>query len=758
VLVRPLPYPEAGRLVFLAGDAGAGIVWPNFVEWQRRATSFDGVASSLADAVIVTGGPVPRRFESRSVTAKFFGVLGVSAIQGRLFDDTDAGPDAAATAVVSHGFWMREFGGANDAIGRTISVLGKPYTLIGVLPPEFRYMTPAEVYLLLERQVAANYRGMQSRNTRTGLFGVARLKPGVDLTAARAEMQTIAGSLVAEFGKTSTGVDVQLVPLSDRVVGDMGPTLTVLAGAVTLLLLIACVNLSVLLLNRSAGRAREFSIRAAIGGSRAALIRQLLIEQTLLVGAGGVLGALAGAAILAGLISLAPRNMPRLDEIRLDVVMLLSATVISCACAWLFGAVPAIRASGITGQALVVRTARGSTRSASSLRRVLTIAEVAVAMVLLSGSGLMVHTMLRLSSVDPGFDPRNLRAFSFSLSGPDWPDARKQAFYDAMVERLRAVPGVENAGLTYSLPILGSNWWSVFNMPGKTAEQWIALGEFPNAGMVPVTAGYLETLRIPLVKGRYFDRTDTPDSMPVAIVTSALAKKHWPNEDSIGKQIRQGFPAQPFGPWRTIVGVVGDVKNEGLDRETPLQVFMPIVQQPRTTVFAVARTRGPVSASALEAAIHELDRTVPIFNDRTVDQVMREASSRRRIAMVVLLVFGTVAVLLAAIGLYGVIAQGVAERRQEIGLRMALGATGGQVVTLFLRHGLVVVVVGVAGGLLGAILSARSLASLVFSVPVRDPATLGAVAALLTVVTLLACYLPAWSATRIDASEALRSE
>ncbi|HTM24605.1 MAG TPA: ABC transporter permease [Vicinamibacterales bacterium] len=758
VLVRPLPYPEADRLVFVAGYDGAGVIWPNFEEWRSRARSFDSLASSLADAVIVTGGPIPRRFESRSVTANFFRVLGVRPVQGRLFDDADARPDAALTAMVSHAFWMRELGGAPGAIGQTLSINRKAFTLIGVLPPGFRYMTPADVYILLEPQVAANYRGMQSRNTRTTLYAVGRLKSGVSVTAARAEMQTIAAALALKYGATAKGSDVTLVALADRVVGDMAPTLTVVTGAVMLLLLIACVNLAGLLLNRSASRAHEFSIRSAIGGSRWALIRQLLIEQALLVVTGGVLGALAGAAILTVLVRVAPREMPRLDEIRLDIVVLTWTTLFSSACAFLFGILPAVKASGVSGQELVVRSGRGSTRPATALRKALMLAEITVATVLLSGAGLMVHTMVRLSRVDPGFDPHNLQTFMFSLTGPQWPDARKQVFYDAVVERLRAVPGVENAAVTYSLPTLGSNWWNVFNFPGKTREDWISVGEFPNAGMVPVTAGYFETLRIPLIKGRYFNRSDTPDSLPVAIVNSSLARKYWLNEDPVGKQVRQGFPTEPFGPWRTIVAVVGDIKQEGVDRETSPQVFMPIVQQPRTTVFAIARTRATVTPSSLEMAIHELDRTIPVFNDRTIDQVMREASSRRRIAMIVLSVFGGVAVLLAAIGIYGVIAQGVAERRQEIGVRMALGATGGQILRLFLRHGLAIVAVGIPCGIVAAVAAARSLASLVFGVTVTDPATLGTAAAVLTAVTLLACYVPACSATRVDPLEALRSE
>jgi len=758
VLVRPLPYPDARRLVFLSGFEGVGVVWPNFEEWRQRARSFEGLAGTLADAVIVTSGPIPRRFESRGVTSNFFQVLGVRPVQGRLFDDADARPDAVQTVVVSHSFWMRELGGAPAAIGQTIAISRKPFIVIGVLPPGFRYMTPADVYRLLEPQVAANYRGMQSRNTRTTLFVIGRLKTGVSATAARAEMQTIADAVATEYGVTAKGTDVQLVALADRVVGDMAPTLTVVAGAVLLLLLIACVNLAGLLLNKSASRTHEFRIRAAIGGSRRALIRQLLIEQALLVVTGGVLGALAGAAILTALVSVAPREMPRLDEIRLNVAVLSWTTLFSCACAFLFGILPAIRASGVSGHGLVVRSVRGATRSSTAMRRALMLAEIAVATVLLSGAGLMVHTMVRLARVDPGFNPHNLQTVMFSLSGAEWPDARKQVFYDAVVERLRVLPEVENAALTYSLPMLGSNWWQVFNMPGITAEHWVSVGEFPNAGMVPVTAGYFDTLRIPLLKGRYFDRTDTPASLPVAIVNGSVARKYWPNDDAIGKQIRQGLPSEPFGPWRTIIGVVGDIKQEGVDQKMPPQVYLPAVQVPRTTMFAIARTRGTVSPSSIEAAIHDLDRTIPVFNDRTVDQVMRESSSRRRIAMVVLSVFGVVAVLLAAIGVYGVIAQGVAERRQEISVRMALGATGAQILRLFLRHGLIAAAVGVAVGIVAAMAAARSLASLVFGVTVTDPATLGSVAALLTVVTLLACYVPARAATRVDPLEALRLE
>ena len=776
VLVRPLPYADAERLVFLAEHQGAGIAWPNFDDWRQRATSFDGIASSLADVVFVTGGQLPQRLDSRSVTVNFFGVLRATPLEGRLFDQSDARPDAASIAVVSHAFSMREFGSAPAALGRTVSLNRRSYTVIGVLPAGFRYMTSADVYLLLEPQVAANYRTMQSRSSHTGLYGVGRLKRGVDVSAARAEMQNIVAALALEHPETNKGSGVSVVPLAERVVRDMAQTITVLAGAVALLLLIACVNLTSLLLNRSTSRAHEFGIRAAIGGSRWSLIRQLFIEHALLVGAGGVLGALAGAAILTGLVSVAPPDTPRLDEIRMDAVVLSVTTFFCCACAFLFGVLPALRASGAGGHGTVLRSGRGSTRQHSLLRRSLLIGEVAVATVLLSGAGLMVHTMLRLSRVDPGFDPRNLQTVMFSLAGPAWPDARKQAFFSEAVERLRAVPGVENAAITYSLPILGSNWWNWFTVAGRPVPPGAVMMDLPSAGIVPVSATYFDTLKIPLIRGRSFDRSDTADSQPVAIINTSLVNLYWrkrgdpatalgpafinADEDPIGQQIRltAGSPTAGYGPWRTIVGIVGDVKQHGVDQDTPQQIFLPILQQTRTTVFAVARTRGPVSSSAIEAAIRDLDRSVPVFNDRTVQQVMREAGSRRRVAAIVLSVFAGAAVLLAAIGLYGVIAQSVSERRREIGVRMALGATHDQILRLFLRHGLIVAAIGIGAGIAGAVAATRSLASLVFGVTATDPATLGTVAALLTLVTLLACYIPAQSATRVDPSEALRME
>ena len=557
----------------------------------------------------------------------------------------------------------------------------------------------------------------------------------------------------------------------------MAPTLTVLAGAVALLLLIACVNLASLLLNRSASRAHEFGIRAAIGGSRWSLIRQLLIEHALLVGAGGVLGALAGAAILTGLVSVAPPDTPRLDEIRLDVVVLSCTTLFSCACAFLFGVLPALRASGAGGHGTVLRSGRGSTRQHSLLRRSLLIGEVAVATVLLSGSGLMVHTMLRLSRVDPGFDPHNLQTVMFSLAGPAWPDPRKQAFFAEAVERLRAVPGVENAAITYSLPILGSNWWNWFTVAGRPIPPGAVMMDLPSAGIVPVSATYFDTLKIPLIRGRSFDRSDTPDSQPVAIINTSLVNLYWRNarrrrdseigpafvnddEDPIGQQIRLagGSPTEGYGPWRTIVGIVGDVKQHGLDQDTPQQIFLPVVQQTRTTVFAVARTRGTVSSSVDrngDPRSRSFGACVQRPHGRTGHEGGGQPAPRGGDRALGLCRRGR-----AAGGDRALWGHRAERERAPAGDRRAHGARRDA------RSDPAVVPATRADrrrdwdwcGIAGAVAAARSLASLVFGVTVTDPVTLGTVAALLIAVTLLACYMPARSATRVDPMTALRSE
>jgi putative ABC transport system permease protein len=759
VLVRPLPFPDPQRLVFMAENNGFGTSWPNFQDWKARARSFEGLAASVGDAVVLTDGPMPRRFDSKTVTANFFTVLRVPAFRGRLFEISDAGPDAPATMVISHAFWQRELGGSPAVIGATLSISGTPTRVIGVLPPAFEFMSPADVYVPLEpRILTTNYRGMQNRGSRTALFVVGRLAPRVSFESARAEMQTIVAALAVEYPPANKGNVLQFVSLVDRIVGSMAATLAVCAGGVALLLIIACVNLAGLLVSRSAARAHELGIRAAIGGSRAALLQQLMIEQAVLVLAGGVLGAAAGAAALRGLVGMAPRDVPRLNEVHLDAAVLFWSTLACCACAFVIGLLPALRASGMSGQAFINRTSVGASRSVASLRRGLMVAELAVATVLLAGSGLMVRTMARLSGVDPGFDPRHLQTARISLPSAAWPDTRKVAFFEAVTARLRATPGVESAALSYSLPFRGSNWSTRFIIQGRVYPANAPAGELPNAGMEPVTPTYFETMRIPLLRGRAFDESDTPQSAPVVVVNANVAAEYFPHGDPIGQHIRLGGVSDPYGEWRTVVGVVGSVRQFGADQDSPRQVYFPNAQEPRAPVFAIARVRAGHADSLIVKAIHEVEPTLLVFDYRPFDQVVRESSSRRRIAMIVLSAFGAAAVLLAAIGLYGVIAQGVAERRREIGVRMALGGTRGHILGLFLGQGLKVAALGAIIGVVASIAAGRSLASLVFGVTSTDPATLAGVCVLLSAVTLLACYLPARAATRGDPFKALRND
>jgi putative ABC transport system permease protein len=760
VLLRPLPYRQPEQLVFLQ-EGNGGISWPNFVDWRARATSFTGIAGSVAGATIVTGRDTPLRLNSKYVTANFFHVLGVTAARGRVFDDADARADAQPAVVISHELWMREFGGDPAAVGKTLSLSRGPSTVIGVLPAGFRYMTPADLYLPLEPLIAlTDFNGMKARYNHTGFYGVARLQPDVTVETAQAEMRAIALALVREYPvDNKNGVDVPVVPLLKLMTGSTAPTLEVLAGAVALLLLIACINVASLLLNRTASRAHEFGVRAAIGGSRRRLIRQLLTEQALFCVSGGLLGAVAGFGLLAALVRLAPADLPRLNEIHLDVAVLALTAGFACALSLALGMMPALRISGIGGGALALRVGKRSTAT-SAARRVLMMAEIAVATVLLFGAGLMVNTMVRLSYADPGFDPRGIRTFGITFAGPGWSgpdgDARKEAFFAVALERLRAVPGVENATLAYSLPVQGSNWWSQFTIIGRRAP---AVGDFgPNSGMVPVASRYFETLRIPLVEGRYFDATDGPSSPPVAIINSALARRFWPNENPIGQQIRGGALGNEYGPVRRIVGVVGDMKYHGVDQEAPYQMFLPIAQAMRSPVFVIVRVQPATTPTSLEAVIHAIDRSLPVYNDRTFDEVLREASARRRFAMILLSLFGGVAVLLSGVGLYGVIAQSVRERYNEIGIRMSLGASQRAVVGMFVTRGMISAGAGLIVGLAAAVAASRGLESLVFGLTTTDPWTIGAVASLLTAVALTASYIPARSASRIDPLRALRAE
>jgi putative ABC transport system permease protein len=760
VLVRPLPYPNPDRLVFIAEVPSGhpewrnGVAWLNFIDWRAHVTSYEELAVSLNDAVNVTGDR-PQRLQSRTNTWNIFRVLGAQPVLGRLFTEEDGRADAAPVVVISHELWVSDYGGNPSVIGQILPIERTAHTIIGVLPPGFRYGSRADVWRPLEPLAAQDFRGMTKRGNHANLYAVGRLKPSVTIAQARSEIETLAANLSREYPDTNSGASAALAPLADIIVERYRPTFIVLAGSVALLLLIACVNLANLLLTRGSTRAHELAIRAALGGSRWRIARQLLVEQGLLIAAGVALGAITGSALLELLIALAPRDVPRLDEVRLNDGLLLYTAAASGLCALAFGFIPAFKASSVRGQELLVRAGRTAQLSTTRMRRGLMIAEVGVATILLVGSGLMVQTMLRLTQSNPGFDTRNLLTLNIDMKIPTWPAPKRQATFASIVERLRALPGVENAGLTLSLPMDGIRWGSQFILGDRPVPP---PSQLPGAAFTPVSTGYFEMMKIPLVRGRLFDRTDGPDSAPVAIINETVARAFWPGRDPIGQRLKQGFPGDP-NLWRMIVGVVGDVKTGGLDIAAPTEIYLPIAHARQNTWVVVVRGEHvDRMAGAVTAALREFDKDLPIFGVKTMDEVMSNANAQKRVSMVVLSVFGLVAVLLAMIGLYGVITYCVTERTQEIGVRMALGATGGQVLRLFLRQGIIAAACGIAVGVAVAIWLTRWLETLLFGVTATDVPTFAAVVAILLVVAIAASYIPARRAARVDPLTALRCE
>jgi putative ABC transport system permease protein len=760
ILLRPLPFADPDRLVAFNETTGSGrmnLAWPNFVDFKDRSRSFSAVATAQA-AAFTTLGDRPQRIQGRYVTAPFLDVLGVQPLLGRNFRPEDDAPGAPPVALITHAYWKGALAGENSILGHTLRTTEYVFTIVGVLPPDFRFGAAADIYapLGLTRVPNAN---LLDRGNHVGLFGVARLAPGVSRHQAQAELEQIAAALGREYPKTNTGAGAEVQMLRDRFVERVAPTLVALMGSVAFLLLLACANVANLLLARGAARQHELAIRTALGGSRWRLVRQLLVESTLLSGAGGALGVAAAVILVKTLMAVAPPDIPRLDQVGIDTTSLLFALGASILCGLVFGAFPALQASGSRNEHLLARASRTSAAVAPRrTRRVLMAVEVALAVVLLSGCGLMLRTMLQLAAVDPGFRPDHLLTARLSLSGDVWnsPD-RRIVFHERLLEALRRLPGVANAALTLSLPIDGSNWGSIFIVSDKPVP---VNGSLPFAAFVPASAGYFETMAMPIRSGRGFDARDRADSPKVVVINESAARRLWPGESPLGKRIKQGWPEDQEPPWREVVGVVADVKLEGVDQDTPLQIFLPLPQLPVRNVSIAVRTSIEPEGltNALESAVQRVQPDLPVTRLFTMTQLMTQAVATRRLSTMIFGVFAAVAMLIAAVGLYGVVAQSVTERTREIGVRMALGAERHRVLGMFVRQGLITALAGVAAGTAGAVVLSTWVEQLVFNVAPRDPATLAAVAGLLLAVAALACYVPARRAARVDPLIALKAE
>jgi putative ABC transport system permease protein len=760
ILLKPLAFPEPDRLTWISEATRTGgsvsVSWMNSLDWRARQHSFDGLAVSRSTPFTLTGTGQAARVTGRRVTANFFRVVGVQPSLGRAFADSDDKPGAPPVVIASHEFWRRQLGSDPNALGRAVTLDGAPHTLVGVLPAGFRYLRNYDVFVAMGPMAGTDL--MVDRGNHQGFVGLGRLKAGITIDQALAELGGIEADLTRQYPDAVAGLSVTMDSLKSRLVNQDRSTLLVLFGAVGILLLIACVNVANLLIARGASRQHELAVRSALGGKRLRLAMQLLIESSLLSAAGGALGILLASVLLRVLIAVAPEGTPRLDEVSLDGAALLFSLAAATACGLLFGAFPAAQASSVSGQQLVIRTrSTGASARSHRLRRGLLVVEVALALILLTAAGLMIRTLASLSGVDTGFKADHVLTMRLVLPGSNDDHAKRVALVNDLLARTRALPGVSAAGAGFSLPIDGSNWNSSFSARDKPVPPTHDL--LPAAGMIPVSESYLETLGAQLTRGRLFTAADGPNATPVAVVNETLAKKIWPGEDAVGKYIKQGWPERP-GAWRQVVGVIADIKFEGVTEDTTMQVYMPFAQETTGDFTLALRTAvDPASMrSAVESVVSSISRDMPASLVRTMEEVLDQSIARQRMALLVLSVFAAVALVLAASGLYGLVAHSVTERTHEIGVRMALGAERGDVIRLVIGHGLSMTLAGIVAGVAGAAALSTSLEGLVFGVRPMDPVTFAAVVVMLLGVSLAACYVPAHRATRIAPTSALRAE
>jgi putative ABC transport system permease protein len=759
VLLRPLPFAEPERLVWLWDTQPqlptAPTSLPDFLDWKSQNRSFEHLAAFQSGSMFLDTGDGTRETPVGLVTPEMFALFRVSPILGRTFTDEETLPGRFRVAVLGHALWRSRFGSDPNVLGRTIELNGAPYTIIGVMPEGFSFPDRAELWRPLP--IDPNKLDWGPHYLRV----VGRLKPGVTLAQAQAEMSPIAARLSEQHADKNAGHGVKLELLRNVVVGDIGPALFVLLGAVGFVLLIACANVANLLLARVGARQKEIAVRTALGASRLRIVRQLFTESLMLSAGGGAAGLLIAVWGVKWLVSLGPNTIPRVHEIAVDPRVIFFTLLISVATSLLFGLAPALQASRPDLTGALKEGGRGSAGlRRNRLRSVLVISEVALSLVLLIGAGLMIRSLAKLNRVDPGFDPARVFTMGVTLLPNKYPDDERVAsFYSQLLERAAATPGVESAGAISDLPLLGSNTSDYFTIEGQPP---VAKKEEPITEYHVVTPRYFESMGIPLLAGRDFAETDTKQAPNVVVINEAFARRHFAGESPLGHRIRlQGQERDPL----LIVGVVGDVRQLGLDKQPVPEAFVPFLQDPLSKTYQrsmtiVARTKSDPGAVAgsLRAMLTSLDKSLPVYDLKPMTEYLRDSLARRRFNLILLTAFGGVALALAAVGIYGVISYGVTQRTHEIGIRMALGAEKGDVLWLVVRQGMILALGGVAIGLLASLALTRLMETLLYGVSVTDPLTFTVIALLLTSVALLACFVPARRAAKVDPLVALRYE
>jgi len=756
VLLRPLPYPASDRLVAIWGSFGADrervTAYTDVMDFRAQNTSFEAIGVERGESVNLTGRETPERLNGEFVTADVFGVLGAKAAQGRTFTAEETTPGSGReVAVLSYDAWKTRFGADPGILGRPLLLNARPHVVIGVMPPGFTSpFGPTDVWLPITSIPSPETfdRGVQN------VWAIGRLRAGTTLARARNDLGTIARRLAAQYPTSNAGWGVTLIPLREQVAGDVGPALLILLAAVGLVLLIACANVANLQLARGAARRHEITVRASLGAGRARLVRQLLTESLLVSAAGGAAGLLLAAWATGALVRAVPGGVPSFEPVRMDGAVLLFTAGAAVFAALLFGLAPALAVSRADlGDALRVRAPEGR-RGGAGLRSGLVVAELALCMVLMASAGLLLRSVGRMRRVDPGFDPGNLLTFEFRLPRAKYRDAAAMAaFFERVVPQLRAVPGVAGAALVGATPFTG-NWddvaYTVADRPEPEA------GRAPKALRDAVSDGYFGTMRIPLVAGRDFDARDRAGALPVVIVSRELARREWPGASALGKRIR------PVGDsaWSTVVGVVGDSRQRTLGEDLRPRLYVPVLQSPMAFSNVVARTTGdPLAlAPSVRAALWSVDPDQPVWEVTSMDRLLARSMRQERFTTLLTGLFAALALLLAAVGVYGVMAYTVSQRTREVGIRLAVGATPGQVVGLVLGQGVRVTAAATVLGLAGGLAAARLIQGQLFGVGPDDPLTFVIVPAVLAGVALLACWLPARRAARVDPVVALRSE
>jgi len=772
VLLDPLPFPRPERVVMLFSRVPDSDRWsisyPNFLDWQRENRSFSAVAAFRQDDFNLTGMGEPERLRADMVSASFFPLLGVKPAMGRVFSEAEDQLGAAPVALISEAFWKRKFAAAPDAVGKSMALNARPYTIIGVIPStfdfqEWNFRSNADIFVPIGQWDEKFFR---SRSTGMGMDAVGRLKLGVTFAQAQQDMNGVAAHLGERYPDEDRQSGIVLIPLKEFIVGDIQPFLLVLLAAVGFVLLIACANVANLLLARSTSRTREFAIRTAMGASRVRMVRQVLTESVLLAIAGGAFGLLLAAWGTRTAIKILPDALPRAGQIRLDNRVLLFTLAASCLAGIFFGLIPALKTSSIEIHETLKEGGRGGSGTRHHTQGLIVAVEMAMALVLLTGAGLMIRSLGKLWNTNPGFDPTNVSYFEFSSSQPlgDSPAAIRASFR-RLHDAIATVPGVQGVSIkTGSSPMDGDSelpFW-LDNEPKPSSQQ-----EMKSSLFYVTQPDYLNIMKIPLKRGRFLQEADNENAPMVIVVDEQFAKKYFPNSDAIGRRVNFDI----INKSAEIVGIVGHVKQWGLDTDltasVQAQCYVSLFQSPDAFfsmmahgIQGVVRTEPALAgdSSFLSRAVNTVNSQIVVYGIQTMDRVIADSLAAKRFAMVLLGIFAALATLLSCVGIYGVISYIAGQRTHEIGVRMALGAGRMDVLRMMLGQAGKMALIGIALGLLAALALTQLMSSMLFGVSAHDPLTFFGVAVLLTAVALAACLIPARRATRVDPMVALRYE